>query len=291
MSFHFRAGVSTIRGIISETCKALWNVLQPVVMPKPDTNKWIEISKDFYTRFQFPLCIGALDGKHIRIKKTNNSGSKYYNYKGFFSIVLLAVTDADGKFVVVDIGSCGGNSDAGVFNRSNFGKALAQNKLDIPKPDAIPETNIIIPYMFVADDAFPLIDNIMKPFSFRQLTHDKEVFNHRLSRARNSVESTFGRIAQTWRILLTQMISQPIAATNAVKAITVLHNFINIHEPERGIVDREDEFSDDRVNIFPNIQRPRYRSRNNALNARERLMEYFLSDIGRLDWQDAKCYY
>lgn len=236
------------------------------------------------------MCLGALDGKHIRLKKPNNSGSKYYNYKGYFSIVLLAVTDADGKFIVVDIGSCGGNSDAGVFNRSNFGKALAENKLDIPQPGQIPETDIIIPHTFVADDAFPLSENIMKPFSHRLLTHEKEIFNLRLSRARNCVECSFGRISQTWRILHTQMDVQPVAATNVVKAITILHNFINIHEPERGTVNRDND-EDGFANILPNIHRPRYRPTTNAMTNRERLMNYFISNRGRLDWQDAKCYF
>ena len=107
--------------------------------------------------------------------------------------MLLAVTDADGKLIVVDTGSCGGNSDAGVFNSSNFGKALAENKLDIPQPGQVLETDIIIPHTFVADHVFPLSEHIMKPFSHRQ----KEIFNLRLSRARNCVECSFGRTSQT----------------------------------------------------------------------------------------------
>ncbi|GFR66223.1 nuclease harbi1-like protein [Elysia marginata] len=98
LSFHFRAGVTTIREIVSETCKVLWRILQPQVMSKPDEFKWKQIASDFYRRFQFPLCLGAIDGKHIRIKKPNKSGSKYYNYKDYFSILLLAITDANGKF-------------------------------------------------------------------------------------------------------------------------------------------------------------------------------------------------
>ncbi|KAK3724687.1 hypothetical protein RRG08_041168 [Elysia crispata] len=221
LSFHFRAGVSTVRGIIKETCQVLWTVLQSEVMPMPDKQQWLNIAADFGTRFDFPHCLGATDGKHIRIKKPNNSGSKFYNYKGFFSIVLLAVTDASGKFVIVDVGSCGGNSDDGFFSRSAFGKRLLENKLHLPNETVIPGTNITTPYVFVADDAFPLRNNIMKPFPHRQLTREKEIFNYRLSRARNSVECSFGRLAQMWRILHRLMEEKPDSATDVVKAITV----------------------------------------------------------------------
>lgn len=252
-------------------------------MPKPS---------EFHTRFQFPLCLGAIDGKHIRIKKPNRSGSKYYNYKHFFSIVLLAVTDANGRFVVVDVGSCGGNSDGGVLGHSNFGKKLLSGTLSIPEKDVIPGTDIQLPYTFVADDAFPLRDNIMKPFPHRQLSHQKEIFNYRLSRARNSVECSFGKLAQMWRILYRQMDEQPIAATNVVKAVTVLHNFIISKEPERQTVTIAETPATTvpphrRLLAYQNIGEQRYRATRSALNNREKLMSYFVSVP--VSWQNDYC--
>lgn len=55
---------------------------------------WLEIEKGFYKRTNFPYCIGAIDGKHIRIKKPGHTGSEFFNYKSFFSTVLLAVADS-----------------------------------------------------------------------------------------------------------------------------------------------------------------------------------------------------
>ena len=77
---------------------------------------WKEVALGFENRWNFPHIIGAIDGKQIAMKKTKNSGSFYYNYKGFFSIVLLAVVDADYKFLYFDVGHNGACSDAGIFN-------------------------------------------------------------------------------------------------------------------------------------------------------------------------------
>lgn len=62
-----------------------------------------------------PDCIGILDGKHIRIRKPTNTASAYYNYWTHFSIVLMAVSDADGMFSVINVGDYGRNSGKGVL--------------------------------------------------------------------------------------------------------------------------------------------------------------------------------
>jgi len=50
-------------------------------MQMPNSNQeWNMVANEFFTQWKFPNCIGALDGKHIRIVPPPNSGSLYFNY-------------------------------------------------------------------------------------------------------------------------------------------------------------------------------------------------------------------
>ncbi|EZA53811.1 hypothetical protein X777_06627 [Ooceraea biroi] len=100
MSKHleYRVGKSTVHKIIPEVCHAIWLALQPVVLPTLSADEWKKKSEDFLFKWQFQNCVGALDGRHIEIQAPPCSGSHFFNYKGYFSIVLLALCDANYKF-------------------------------------------------------------------------------------------------------------------------------------------------------------------------------------------------
>ena len=74
---------------------------------------------------------------YIAITPPPNSGSFYFNYKHFFSIILPALVDANYKFLYVDIGNYGRSADSGVFGNGSLAKSLAENALNIPKPTTI----------------------------------------------------------------------------------------------------------------------------------------------------------
>ena len=137
----------------------------------------------FKERWNFDNCIGALDGKHVVIRPPPSSDSYYFNYKHTFSIVLLALVDADYKFTYVDIGTNGRISDGGVFRNSALAQALEHDDLNIPDPAPLPKRTMKVPYVIVADDTFPLSQNILKSFALRTPTKDQRIFNYRPSRA------------------------------------------------------------------------------------------------------------
>ncbi|KAG8230013.1 hypothetical protein J437_LFUL008454 [Ladona fulva] len=65
-----------------------------------------------------------MDGKHIWIKCPPKSGSEYFNYKSYFSTVLMACADADSLFIIVSVGDVGRNTDSCVLKYSSFFEAL-----------------------------------------------------------------------------------------------------------------------------------------------------------------------
>lgn len=54
---------------------------------------------------------------NVRIDPPFLLGSAYYNYKDFYSIILLAVVDAQLRFIYIDLGTNGRMSDSYVWNK------------------------------------------------------------------------------------------------------------------------------------------------------------------------------
>lgn len=90
LSYLFRLGHSTVSKIISETTESIWNVLQPILLVPPSEEEWYKIAEGFANTWQFPNCIGAIDGKHIQIQVLN-LGS-YNNVLFVLYLLLLGPT-------------------------------------------------------------------------------------------------------------------------------------------------------------------------------------------------------
>ncbi|XP_036317872.1 protein ALP1-like, partial [Rhagoletis pomonella] len=214
--------------------------------------------------------------------------SLFYNYKGNYSIVLLAVCDANYTFTCIDIGAYGSQSDGGVLWNSGFGRQLYSGKLDLPENDVLPDSDITFPHYFVGDNAFPLKPFLMRPYPGTNLSLERQIFNKRLSRARRVIENAFGILACRWRILLNPLQMSPLSAEKIVKATVLLHNFLKMHDgsycpPE--YVDQEDGDSIRRGLWRSDISTPLQRARRigsnnasqNAFKLRDDLKSYLVS--------------
>ncbi|XP_046337635.1 uncharacterized protein LOC124119236 [Haliotis rufescens] len=96
--YSFRVEASTICKFLPEVCKAIIEVFKEVLSCPKTQEEWKEVAEMFSSRWNYHNCLGALDGKHVPMKKPSKVGSLYYYYKGFHSIVLIAVADAGYKF-------------------------------------------------------------------------------------------------------------------------------------------------------------------------------------------------
>ena len=149
--------------------------------------------------------------------------------------MLMALVDADYKFIVVDIGDYGSNSDGGIFANSALGKALESKSLNVLHEEPLLNANELgtIPYVIIADEAFLLKTYFMRPYPGRGLDDEKRIFNYRLSRARRMVECAFGILASRWRMFHRRICMLPENVERVVKATVVLHNMLQGLQDDR----------------------------------------------------------
>lgn len=193
-------------------------------------------------------------------------------------------------------------SDGGILSRSDFGKSLYGNTLNIPKGTAcLPGSNKKTYYYFVGDEAFQMSTHVMRPYPGRSLNEQKRIFNYRLSRARRTIENTFGIFAARWRIFRRPICAGPDVADRFVLAAMCLHNFLKTKNDEKNplqqkychpqLIDRETEEGDLIEGEWRDSQSTHIRPMGNAGATREAyamrdtLSLYFTTAAGEVPWQ------
>ncbi|KAL6420965.1 hypothetical protein ACFW04_013627 [Cataglyphis niger] len=183
IQFSFRVGQSTVRNIIKEVCTIVFDILSPLYL------------------------------------KASIEENCYYNYKKYFSIVLMTICDHVYRFKLVDIGAYGENTTSNEqtqkINKScSFGINHSHSRACYPFRALIPtelssdsvrenrplHSNISIPGFSIGDAAFPLTTKIMKPYCGSNLTIVQKIFNYRQFRARRIIENSFCILTNRWQV-------------------------------------------------------------------------------------------
>ncbi|CAH2003144.1 unnamed protein product [Acanthoscelides obtectus] len=138
-------------------------------------------------------------------------------------VVLMALVNSNYEFVYVDVGKQGRLSYGGVISSTKFYDMLVKDELQFPNND---ENDEKLNFVIVGDEAFALHEHILKPFSHRNLTNERRIYNYRISRCRNVVENAFGLMAYRFGILHTKICIDPQKATFVTLATCMLHNFL-----------------------------------------------------------------
>lgn len=289
LSLYFMIGRSTISKFIPKVLRAIIHRLGPLYAKIPTEEKeWRNIERRFANRWDYPNVVGAIDGKHVQMMKPRTSGSTYFNYKQSFSMNLMAVVDADYKFLAYDIGSPGRMSDSGIWNRSDlrhlFEPSENSNPLNIPPPQVLvsplneaDSRMTPVHHHLIGDDGFGLSRHLMKPYGGQGLLNTMEIFNYRLSRARQCVEVAFGILVNRFRCLMNRVHCIPRNARLIVEASVILHNYLLHKKPltQREAVNAKDVWYQKLDNIpHRNYKQPS----ETATEMRDFMREYFLSE-------------
>ncbi|KAK7879787.1 hypothetical protein WMY93_033541 [Mugilogobius chulae] len=161
----FRVAQSSVCKIVPQVVAALWEGLKEEFLSPLDSHRWRSVSDGFRTRWDFPLCCGALDGRQVVLRAPPRYGAPGQRAA---SVVLLAVVDSDSRFLVVE-SSCRGAERRGTQ-----------------------------PHVFVSDETFTLRTTVMRPYTGQFVSPLKRIFNRRLARAHSAAADAFRRLASHW---------------------------------------------------------------------------------------------
>lgn len=312
LRYQFRVSFQYISVIVMRVTRSIVNRMLNDKIPKPTAENFKMNAEKFAHRWNYPNAVGAIDGKHVRITCPSNSGSAFFNYKQYFSIVLMALVDADCKYIAIEVGSYGAEGDAGniliylsfsiryiinyilccifagIFAKCAFGRAIAEGKFGIPPPAALPMTETILPHVILGDEAFSLTENMMKPYPRPQSLADetKAVYNYRHSRARRTTENTFGLTASYFRVFHHSISLKPENIDYVVTAACILHNCLReskILAPGQANFNEDIPLPSDSCLVGISANRTHNANRR-AYDIRDEFRNYFNS-VGSVDFQ------
>ena len=194
-------------------------------------------------RRSLPGTFGAVDGCHISVKCPTVDSSSYYNRKGFHSILLQGICNAECRFMDVFIGWPGSAHDARVWKNSPIYERLTSQEHRLLPTDV----------HIVGDSAYPCDTFLMCPYRDNgHLTKTQKEFNVILSSTRVVIEQAFGSLKGRFRRLKHLDMSDLQLAAAVVATACVLHNLCinNDDEPE---VERDTDVAVGNANSPENV--------------------------------------
>ena len=219
-------GIATGRNITQEVSNLiatkLWKKF--VVFPKTE-EEFLSSINAMETLWQFPTAFGGVDGCHIPLKCPhggNEARKEYYNFKNFYSVVMMGIVGADYRFLWASAGLPGSVNDACSFQACKLYQDINNGK----KLPEIYKTikSIQIPPLILGDSVFPHQTWLQKPCTCANLTDKQSYFNFRLSRARMVTECAFGQLKGSWRVLYRKCEPSQESLKINILACIALHN-------------------------------------------------------------------
>ncbi|KAJ8890593.1 hypothetical protein PR048_010102 [Dryococelus australis] len=133
LKFSCRIAPQTLGKIIPDTCEAIFKALRNYCKCPTTEKEWENVAGKFEHRWNFPNCIGTVDGNHAAFRIW---------IRNFHSQVLLGTASANDVLLYFSFGRNGRGSDGGVFEASDLSEKLEDGSLNFPKEGTITATNL-----------------------------------------------------------------------------------------------------------------------------------------------------
>lgn len=200
LHYHFRLGERAISGIVYKISQAICDLGGPIFLKTPTNEKLLEVADKFERLWNFPNCLGSIDGKHVRIQCPSGAGSEFSKLQKILFNCVASCSRCRWEILIYWCRRIREKQWWGSIQNSTFGKKLSRG-FDLPRRE--------LPFLFVGDEAYPLKGNLMTPYPRKTITPEKWVFNYRLSRAQRVVECAFGMLTKTFLFFLKTNILLP----------------------------------------------------------------------------------
>ncbi|XP_052790083.1 putative nuclease HARBI1 [Mya arenaria] len=167
------------------------------------------VKRKFYSVAGFPNVVGAVDGTHVKIQAPPDNEADYVNRKGYHSLNVQMVCDANYRITDVIAKWPGSVHDSRMFSEGILCQKLETGQID---------------GLLLGDSGYPCRKYLMTPYANpRNLSEER--FNTALCRTRVLIEQTFGMLKRRFAVLKYGIRTTPDRAAVYVASCAMLHNF------------------------------------------------------------------
>ena len=182
--------------------------------------------KQFEEVWKMPHAISCIDGKNIKVEWPELSGTLHCIYKGFYSIVLMAICDTNYCFTRIDWGKHGSNNDSGILMNSDMGKMFDDDQLNVPADCKLSEHHEqVLPYFWLEEEFFSLKKWLKRLYPGKNASEEEGSYNSQHSRAWRCFENAFGILSACWTIF-----HKPMRQLLKMWGNVLVHVFLALHK-------------------------------------------------------------
>ena len=214
-SFHLmvgdNAGISktTVSRIVCKVSEAIAS-LRGRYITFPSLEERPRIIQEFYEMYHFPGVLGAIDCTHVRIGSPGGNRAEIYrNRKGYFSINVQVISDANLQIRNIVARWPGSAHDSTIFSNSHIRAGFEMGRINEG--------------ILLGDSGYPLRKYLLTPYLQPQ-TRAEHNYNAAHIRTRNCVERMFGVWKRRFPVLSIGLRCKRQTSLTIIVATAVLHN-------------------------------------------------------------------